>query len=390
MAHQDVGEKPDHQTERLCEHAYDLDYRHQRQRNLQPGRHIRPENVFPVMLVSEYVDGEEGKQREYQRHRNVASHIGPSGEERHDAHQVVNEYEEECRQQIRRITLVVVAYTILYDVILNHRHQHLEQAHSPPGSLFAGIMLPVPGRAAEHNDQQDKAVDEQTCDILGDRKVPRPDKRTVRSPFDNLSGIFPLIRNAESGIFIAMMQMPRTEAMRAPSLLADDNHRKRYADFVTVDSGDVPLVGITHVAVEIFIHVQRLPVLRRQCRRKQEKKNECPQKPFHHDHNSTQAMILLLLTVTKPDRTRISSRVPSSVVYLTGPLSSEETRGAWSRRTMNGPRAPQNSTDRTLQSSNVLSGLITFRTSVEFLASIGELLVSIGELLVSIRKSYLL
>ena len=49
------------------------------------------------MLVSEYIDSEECKQRQDERHGDVACDVRPSWEEGNDTHQVVYEYEEKSR-----------------------------------------------------------------------------------------------------------------------------------------------------------------------------------------------------------------------------------------------------------------------------------------------------
>ena len=175
-----VRKKPDHQTERLGEHTYDLDCRHQRQRQLQPGGNIRPENLLPIMPVSEYVDGEEGEQGKHKGHRYVAGNVGPAREERHQTHQVVDQYEKEGSQKIRRIPPVILPYAVLGYVILNHHDHHFHKAGKARRDLRAGIVTPVPVRREKHQQHKQQAVEQQSGHILGNRKVQWPEPASVR------------------------------------------------------------------------------------------------------------------------------------------------------------------------------------------------------------------
>ena len=126
------------------------------------------------MLVSEYIDNEEGEQCQHERHGDVAGDVRSTREERHDTHQVVYEYEEERCQQVRRVSLVVLTNAAFYDIILDHRDEHLHQADSAFRGLLTGVVFPVPFGGSEHDEQQQSAVDHQAEHILGDGKVPRP------------------------------------------------------------------------------------------------------------------------------------------------------------------------------------------------------------------------
>ena len=87
---------------------------------------------------------------------------------------IVYEYEEERCQQVRRVSLVVLTNAAFYDIILDHRDEHLHQADSAFRGLLTGVVFPVPFGGSEHDEQQQSAVDHQAEHILGDGKVPRP------------------------------------------------------------------------------------------------------------------------------------------------------------------------------------------------------------------------
>ena len=95
-----VGEKSDHQCERLSEDAYKLDDGNQRE-CFQRHRHIGPEDVFPVVLRAAELRDDEGTQSEEECDGDVAGHIAATRWKRNDTHQVAGEDEEETRQQIR-------------------------------------------------------------------------------------------------------------------------------------------------------------------------------------------------------------------------------------------------------------------------------------------------
>ena len=239
------------------------------------------------MLVTEYVAGEEGEHRQHERHGDVAGDVRSAGEEWHDPHQVVYEYEEERCQKVRRIAPVVLADTGLDDIILDHRHEHLHQADPAFRSLLTGVVPPVPPSRSQHDEQQQGAVDQQPQHVLGDREVPRSYLRAVSGTFHNLVLVLASgLGDVESFIF-PVLQMLGTEYMEAVAGLAGYYHRQRDADRMAFHRGDVPLVGVADVAVEIFIHIKATTLLLRGQRQRKQKTNEYVD-PLSH-HSSTQA-----------------------------------------------------------------------------------------------------
>ena len=208
------------------------------------------------MLVTEYVDDEEREQRQHERHGDVASDVRSTREERHDSHQIVYEYEEERCQQVRRVSLVVLPHAAFDDIVLNHRHKHLHEANTAFRGFLTGIMFPVPPGGTEHNEQQQGAVDHQTEHVLGDGKVPRPYLRTVRGPLDYLVLILAAGGGDVETFIFPVLQMLGTEYVEAVPGLACYYHRQRDAHRMPFHRGDVPLVGVADMAVEIFIHVE--------------------------------------------------------------------------------------------------------------------------------------
>ena len=75
-----VGKETDHESERLGENAEELDNWHQWHRiSLEEYRHMGPEDVFPILLVAEEVDGNHGADGKEERHVDVARTLAPPG-----------------------------------------------------------------------------------------------------------------------------------------------------------------------------------------------------------------------------------------------------------------------------------------------------------------------
>ena len=269
------------------------------------------------MLVTEYVDGEEGEHRQHERHGDVAGDVRSAGEEWHDPHQVVYEYEEERCQKVRRIASVVLADAGLDDIILDHGHEHLHHADPAFRSLLARVVPPVPPGRSQHDEQQQGAVDQQSQHVLGDREVPRPDLGAVGGQLDDLVLVFASGGSDVEPFIFPVLQMPGAEDMKTAAGLAHDDHRQRDADRMTLHRGDVPLVGVADVTIEVLVHVECLDGWRvlpnfrrfdilsdrrgqlRTQREREQKANEYVD-PLSH-HSSTQATTRLSLISTKPE-----------------------------------------------------------------------------------------
>ena len=102
VACQDVGKQTDHQGEGLGKGGDELYDRHQGDGELQEHRHVGPEDVLPIMSVTEDVDRHVGAEGQYQGNAQVACDVGAEGEEGNQPEEVAEEDEEEHRQQVRR------------------------------------------------------------------------------------------------------------------------------------------------------------------------------------------------------------------------------------------------------------------------------------------------
>ena len=115
MACHHIGEETDHESKRLGEHAEKLNHRHYGHGvGLQEERHLGPEDFLPVFLVAEEVDGYHRTYGKEQGDVDVSCHIGTTGEDRYQTYHIGDEDEEEHREKIGSILLVV---------LLAHRRQ---------------------------------------------------------------------------------------------------------------------------------------------------------------------------------------------------------------------------------------------------------------------------
>ena len=76
-----IGKKTDHQGERLGEDTEELDDGHQGD-GLQENRHVRPEDVLPILLVAKQVDGQKRAERQEEGDVDIARYIRTTREYR--------------------------------------------------------------------------------------------------------------------------------------------------------------------------------------------------------------------------------------------------------------------------------------------------------------------
>lgn len=122
----DVSEETHCQDERLDETAHHLDEWHQRQWKLQPPWHARSiEDIFVIMFRSSEICDDESKQSKYCCHRDVSRDIRSKWEKRYQSQEVIEKYEEEHRQQIREIFLVMFTDIRFCDVVTHIKYDWL-------------------------------------------------------------------------------------------------------------------------------------------------------------------------------------------------------------------------------------------------------------------------
>ena len=168
-----VGKETDHQREGLGDDTEQFDDRHDSHRiSLQESRHIRPEDLLPVLLVAEQVDGQHRTECQKERDVDVARHIGTTREDRQQPKHIGDEDEEEGRQQVRCVgTVVLFADGVLDEVVVDRHHQHLHHAYESLRHILGGVVLLVPTGTAEEDTQHDDHDNPYLQHTLGDADI---------------------------------------------------------------------------------------------------------------------------------------------------------------------------------------------------------------------------
>ena len=154
MSCQHIGKKTYHQGKRLRKDSEELDKRHHGHRHFQPPGHIGPENIFPICLGSENINGKECANGQHHCNCNVTGDICPARKHRNQSHKVVYEDKEERSKQVRGKLTVLRSYTALYDIIIHHHNEHLHKPDETARSRTVLRMPAIPAGNAQYDDYQ--------------------------------------------------------------------------------------------------------------------------------------------------------------------------------------------------------------------------------------------
>ena len=256
VAGRDVGEKTDHQHERLREDADQLHKRHDRGGQLQPPRHARRvENVHPVLLAGGERGDEKRDQRQDAGDGDVAGEVGPAREYRDEPHQVVQQDEEEERKQIGRIFVGIFPQRWVDNLVLQeHDHGFHQRLHSLRG--LVGPLLILLGHGKE-NPRDEYQRDEKGAHILGDGNVEFADVvhriiatllQMARVVIGQLHDGSFLVAPAQRITLVgrmAVMELAGHEDHRTPPV--DQDHRQRDGDTLVAIATNVPSVTVRYV-----------------------------------------------------------------------------------------------------------------------------------------------
>ncbi len=269
----DVGEKSHHQHERLGEDADGLHQRHDRQWELQPPRHARRvEDVFPVLLAGREGGHEEGDERENARHGDVAGEVRAARENRDDAQHVVQEDEEEQREQIRCVFVGVFAQRRGDDFVLDEHDDRLHKGLQAARCLVRVLFVAL--RHRQENARYQNDGDEQGADVLGNGNIPLADVVRINRTLFKMSGevgivaLQPhdaaLVVAPAHGIAVvgglAVVELVRQKADRTAFVEQDDGQRNSDALFAT--AADVPAVAVDDVLDDERAGIETLRLFR--------------------------------------------------------------------------------------------------------------------------------
>lgn len=174
MAAHYVRKQTYHQGKRLGEDAKKLYHGHQRHGDFQPSGDLRPEDVFPIGLVSEDVDDEQHTEGEEKRDRDIARYVGSAWENRNQPHQVGDENEEEGRQQKRRIGFAMLfADAGLDEVVIDHHDKHLHQSNESLWGIVAAIAAAIPAGCTKEDDEHQEGDNPNLQHVFRDGQIKR-------------------------------------------------------------------------------------------------------------------------------------------------------------------------------------------------------------------------
>ena len=246
MPAEHVCKKPYHQGDRLCKNTYQLDQRHERNRSLEPGRNVRPEDFLPILPGSEHVHGYEGAKSQEHGDGHICSDAHSAREYREKAHQVAGENKEESRQKVWRKLSVILTDARFYDSVFNHIHKHLHKAHVFRRNGIAVSAVPlIPSCSRKEKQKKYGPVYQQSQTHLGKAQVKRPYKTAVRHLFHQFVGVRPVLRGGIEALVTStvLVQSSGREDMPA-RCRAVENNRKINHDILLPDLCNVPGVGV--------------------------------------------------------------------------------------------------------------------------------------------------
>ena len=269
-----VGEETDHQGEGLCEHTEQFDDRHDRSGiGLQEQWHLRPEDLLPVLFVGKDVDGQHRAQRQEEGDVDITRHIGSAREDGNQSDEVTRQNEEEHRQQIRCIRLIVLLTDRRLDQVVVDRHDdHLHRTDKTSGSLALRVVSLIPAGTTEEDTDQYSHHDPNLQHRLGDAQVEGTHFTAVGHTLVDL----PMVLLAEEealGETVSSTEMPLS------GILTTDDDRQRDAQVLALVGGDVPLVRVGQVLENDLRYIDLLafPTLFSQGRHRQ----QC----YHHQED---------------------------------------------------------------------------------------------------------
>ena len=195
-----------------------------------------PEDVFPILLVAEEVDGNHGADGKEERHVDVARNVGATREYRKQTENVCREDEEEHREQIRSERLeVLLAYRRLDHIVVDGHDEHLHHSDKSARSLTSLVLTLVPASARKEHSNQNEHYYPYLCHGLRDAQVERTHLRTIRHFLVDLAVMLCVE-------VIVLRQTALCTERPLSGIGASDDYRQRNAQALALVGSYVPLV----------------------------------------------------------------------------------------------------------------------------------------------------
>ena len=137
-----IGEQTHCQDERFDETTNHFNERHQRQWKFQPPWHSWSiKNIFVIMLRSSCIGYNKRKQCEHCRHCYISRNVRAKREKRYQSQEIVKKYKEKHRQQIRKISLVMLADIRFSDIVAHINNQRFHKSLQTFRRLLASLTI---------------------------------------------------------------------------------------------------------------------------------------------------------------------------------------------------------------------------------------------------------
>ena len=219
------------------------------------------------IISSKEVDGQERTEGQEERDVDVTRYVSTTWEDGQQSYEVGKQDEEEYRQQIRSIGLVVLlADRRLDDVVVNHHHKHLYSPHESAGRITLLVVLLIPLGTGEEYHQQEGNHNPYLQHITCNAQVQRTFYRAVGHSLIHLAMCL-FVKEEAIGQTMFCAEVPSTR-VRTP-----EDNRQRNAQMLTLVRSNVPLVGIGQVFEHDFRDVEFLLLLLISIERQRQKRN---------------------------------------------------------------------------------------------------------------------
>ena len=244
MACHHVGKETDHQGEGFREDTEKFDERHHwRGIGLQEQRHLRPEDLLPVLLVGEDVDGQHCTQGQEEGDVDVTRHVGTTWEYRDQSDEVTRQDEEEHRQQIGCIRpVMLLSYRRHDQVVVDRHHDHLHETNETTRGSILHVVLLIPAGTAEEDDDEHGHHNPDLQHALRDTQVKGTNLFAAYLLIDLTVMLF-----AEEELFGQTVSGAEEPLLSWIITRTTDDDRQRDAQVLALIGGDVPLIRVGQV-----------------------------------------------------------------------------------------------------------------------------------------------
>ncbi len=278
MTAHDVGKETYHEGERLGEDAEHFDDGHHGHGHFEPCGNGRPKDFFPIFLVAEEVHEKERTEGEEEGDVDVARDVCASGEDGDEPQEIRDKDEEEGGEEEWRVaTIVLLADRGSDEVVVDAHNEHLHEAYEAFGRFARRFTSAVPTCGTYEYEGHEDNDNPYLHHVLRNAEIPGAHIFAVCQMLVDFPILCFVEIEAMIGTVGAFVEACGTEHLPSAFLPFHDDG-KGYGDVVSVPRGDMPLIGVAHVAEHDFLHVDgRLSFL---CGCSRNGKGECGEEKY--------------------------------------------------------------------------------------------------------------